>query len=682
LEIGLYSVLFSSITIVRHYSFLTYAYDLGIYSQALHNPVFNGHFFYNTADLLANPTGSLFGIHFSPIFFVTLPIYAAFPSPPTLLVIQSIALAIGALPLYLLASKRLASEKLGLTFATMYLLNPALQGINWYDFHPEAFLPPLILSSIYFYDFKKPQWYLASIILTLMCLEFASFLLIFMAFYFIIKMKPWKRDSIDHKWLKLAIVTILLSIVWLVASVQIMQAVNPLVRPLTGEALWGEIGAKSILDIPGQVVTHPERVIQALSFDGYQKLFYFLALLGFVAFLPVLEPLIVICLAPWLITSFISNFQPFYQFGDQYSAYILPFIFYGAVLGLERLRFLARDGFSKKKIRVTLVVLLCFSVILFFFYTPLNGRPYQSINWFSYGFPEISQHDSSVLKLLEQVPANASVLTQSDIFPHLSNRPNAYVFPSGVFYPPGESFVDVLTDMIDKVDFIVGDLTTDNVVLPTLLHFASINGSFGLYAATDGAAILKRGYSGTPVLLQPVRGTFNYNSFFLVDGSTVSDPESKSGYAFLHSTSNKIADLFWVGPYVFLLPGDYEATFRIKTDNNATELGLVDLYVSCFLYKITVNYLGTNTSGHHARFNVHTDGAQKVLASRTLNAADFDEPDRYQEFKVNYTVTDFGAYEFRGTALSNSSSVFLDQVNIIQIKPSMNLNLEVNEVFP
>ena len=324
---------------MKYYSFQTYAYDLGIYNQALHTPLYNGQLFYNTADLLANPTGNLFGIHFSPILLVIFPFYLLYTAPPTLLVIQTFALALGALPLYLLALKKLKSEKWALVLAILYLLNPALQGVNWYDFHPEAFLPMLLLFSIYFFETKKTKLYLASVILTLFCIEFAALLLVFLAVYFILSLKPWKRDQLDVSKLKFAAVTILLSFVWLIVSIQIMHAINPLVRPMSGETFWGEIGAKNILDIPAQAVTNPERVIQALTFDGNLKLVYLLVLLGSVAFLPLFEPLIVICLAPWLITCFISNYLPFYQFGDQYPAYILSFLFYGAVLGLGKVNF-------------------------------------------------------------------------------------------------------------------------------------------------------------------------------------------------------------------------------------------------------------------------------------------------------------------------------------------------------
>ena len=679
--IAVYIVIFSAITILKYYSFQTYAYDLGIYNQAFHMPLYNGQLFFNTADLLANPSGSLFGIHFSPIFFLILPFYMIFPSPPALLFIQTFALALGALPLFLLASKRLGNEKWGLAFAILYLINPALHSVNWYDFHPEAFLPVLFLFSLYFFDSKKPKLFLVSVLLTLACIEFAAILLVFMAFYFIIKQKPWKRGQIDMVKMKLAVLTIALSVVWLFASLQVIHTINPLVSPMSGESYWGQIGAKSLLDVPGQAITNPERVIQALSFDGNFKLFYFLALLGFVAFLPIFEPVIVICLLPWLITCFISNYPPFYQFGDQYPAYIISFLFYGAIIGLSKLSSQTKYIFAKKKTRIILGTLFCFSVILVPLYTPLNSNPFQSVGWLAYGYPDVNQHDRNVLNLLSYVPANASVLTQNDIFPHLSNRPNVYVFPSGVFYPPGKTFDDVMNNMLLNVDFIVGDLRTDDKVLPILLHYISMDGSFGVYAAADGAVIMKRGYTDQPVFFQPIEHNFAQSSFVLVDGSIIKDSDSASGYALLHSTANNSSDFFWLGPYVFLPPGEYAATFRVKIDG-ASKDELLGLYVSYFSYKAIISHVGTNTTGGNLRFSLSTDGDQNILGSLVVNGLDFDKINQYQDFTINFMVNDFGAYEFRGTSLSNGTNVYFDGVRVIQVKPLGDLYLEIQETFP
>lgn len=61
------------------YALQTYAYDLGNYNQAIYTTASGTGFLYYTADLLANPLGSIFGVHISIALLEILPIYIFFP---------------------------------------------------------------------------------------------------------------------------------------------------------------------------------------------------------------------------------------------------------------------------------------------------------------------------------------------------------------------------------------------------------------------------------------------------------------------------------------------------------------------------------------------------------------------------------------------------------------------------
>ena len=674
LEIGIYTTIFSILTTLKYYSFQTYAYDLGIYNQALHTTLSDGKLLYSTPDLMANPTGSLFGIHFSPILFAILPFYAFSPNPITLLITQSFAISLGAIPTYLIASQKLKSEKWGLLFATLYLLNPALHGINWYDFHPEAFLPVLLLFSFYFFDNNKPIEYIFSVVLALMCMEFAAILLVLMALYLLINMKPWKVYPINLRRLSLVLATLLLSIVWLFASLQVVHNFNPLVSPMTGDIYWEKIGATSLVDVPTQAILHPERLANALLFDGGAKLSFAFTLLGSVVFLPLFEPLIMICLIPWFSVAFVSNYPPFYQIGVQYPAFLIAFLFYGAILGMVRIKPLIVKKFSSDKLKLVAKVLLCILLVLSYISAlPSTISPND--------LPIFNQHDRNVINLLEFIPQNASVLTQNNIFPLLSNRVNAYLFPHTVLYPPGKTFSDAMSELLRKVDFIFIDYESSTIVPSLMSFFASQNHTFGLFAASDGAIILKRDYQELPVFFKPMEKVFNFDSFVLYDGEIVEDSDSKTGYALLHPQSGEAIRDFWYGPYVILPPGQYEAKFRLKISDEA-EGDLIELFISCFLYKISIEYLGTKDKGHNLRFNIYTENEKKTLASRRLEHSDFGETNVYKEFALDFDVVELGAFEFRGTALSNRTDIMLDEVTMIQKAASLSLDVQVEALAP
>jgi uncharacterized membrane protein len=683
--IVVYTTLFSILTISNYYAFRTHSYDLGNYNQAIYTTVFNGKPLFYTSDLLANPSGSLLGVHFSLILFAIVPLYAICSSPLTLLVLQSFVLALGALPVYLIANKRIANKKWALFISGLYLFNPVLQGVNWYDFHPEAFIPLFVLFSLYFFEDRNTIGYIVSVFMVLITLEFASFLMIFMSLYFIIKLKPWERVRIDSIKLKLAFLTLCLSIIWLLVSFQIIHSINPSLIPFSGEVFWREIGAKTILDVPLQALLHPNLLFNALSFDGLEKLSFVMILLGTTAFLPLLEPLIVICVFPWLGTALVSNYPAYYQIGVQYPVFVIPFLFYAAILGTEKIKSKyynkCNNKSLKKEAKLIFGVLFCCSISIAFFISPLNSNPYQRYPNLMYGFPQIDQHDRDVTKLLELLPSNASVLTQDNLFPMLSNRINAYVIPANVIYSEGEAFSKYLTYLINQVDYIVMDITTDNYAGPTIYAYLPKDGHFGVYASIDGAIILKKNYSEPPLIFEPFKAKFGYKSFDLVNGSLVEDPATRNGFAIVNTQSNVSGDI-WYGPYLVLPPGKYQVTFSLK-DEIPTESNQIQIKVSRILYSIKINYNGRNETGSHLEFGLESRfDNNKILASRILNASDFGNLTIYTNHTLNFSADTFGAYEFRGSTFSNSSKIYFESASIIQTEASPNLMLDVNELFP
>ncbi|MEX2752111.1 MAG: DUF2079 domain-containing protein, partial [Candidatus Freyarchaeota archaeon] len=79
-----YTLVFSYFTVLKYYTFDTFAGDLGIFEQSLWSTLQYGFFLYNTPEL-----GVHFKTHFDPILLLFLPFYSVYPSPLTLLVLQS-----------------------------------------------------------------------------------------------------------------------------------------------------------------------------------------------------------------------------------------------------------------------------------------------------------------------------------------------------------------------------------------------------------------------------------------------------------------------------------------------------------------------------------------------------------------------------------------------------------------
>lgn len=128
------TILFGTLALVRHWSFHSTASDLAVFDQVLWNTI-HGRFMESTLSLARCEPHSFFGDHFSPALLLILPLYAAFPRPETLIVVQTIALALGVWPIYLLARRFLPTGGQRLVWVASYLLSAPLSFIALYDFH-------------------------------------------------------------------------------------------------------------------------------------------------------------------------------------------------------------------------------------------------------------------------------------------------------------------------------------------------------------------------------------------------------------------------------------------------------------------------------------------------------------------------------------------------------------------
>src|ERR1700694_5612403 len=122
-----YFVLYSVLSVLRHTTYHSFGPDLGIFDQVFWNTT-QGHFFESTMSLGQAEPHSYFADHFSPVYLLLLPAYALVPRPETLLVIQTLFLAIGVFPLYLLSRLTLEPgfRRLGWAVASFLFLRVAV----------------------------------------------------------------------------------------------------------------------------------------------------------------------------------------------------------------------------------------------------------------------------------------------------------------------------------------------------------------------------------------------------------------------------------------------------------------------------------------------------------------------------------------------------------------------------
>jgi hypothetical protein len=178
------------------------------------------------------------------------------------------------------------------------------------------------------------------------------------------------------------------------------------------------------------------------------------------------------------------------------------------------------------------------------------------------------------------VPHTASVLTQNNIFPHFSDRINAYVIPP--LYTNKVSLNDSLKNYIkqeiNKTDYVLLDLKGCEMWSVYVMDQLVRDENFGLYAVGDSVVLFKRNHNASAIFVP----SMNYETFyghqdFICTEELVKDETSNSGYvAVARKETNK--DAYVYGPYVCLPPGVFNVTFEIKVgDHGDGYIGLLDV---------------------------------------------------------------------------------------------------------
>ncbi len=496
-----YIVIVSLIALSRHYAFLSSAWDLGIFNQAFYSTVREGRFFYYTAELYATPGGNLFSVHFSPILVFLLPFYAFIPRPETLLIVQTIALALGAYPVFFLARDLIKTKSVALMFSLLYLVNPHVFSVNAFDFHPDAFFIPLALSALYF--FSRQSWgkYFLFLTFAFFTKEFAS-----MPFLTFGLVEAWskrrrivdslRRRAFDDKQALVPIATLIFAALWFVFAntATILFGVTASSGFVEGSP-WTVLGGNP-LDPSTLGSLAKLDYLGALEYGFASKLLYFITLIGSFAFLPMLALASFIPTLVWLVPSFLSNYPPYFTIGYHYSAFITPFIAVAAVYGYRN--FLASANITGKRVSGIMKKLLISSLLL------ILGISL-TLQSFSVGvsLSMVSSHDHTVYEVLSLIPSTSSVLTQFDIFPHLSDRTHAYVIP-----PRFEAFEEAryrqyVEALFDKqVEYVLIDINPDLRIDPhrkvSMVALAELEktGGYRPYAFVDGVLLYKLNYTG------------------------------------------------------------------------------------------------------------------------------------------------------------------------------------------
>jgi len=692
------SVVLWWVQVQAFYSYHTFAQDLGAYNQALYNTAYSHAFLYYTTQIQGKNTGALLSIHFSPILALLAPAYWVAPGPTTLLLLKQLIVESAAVPLYLLARQQLKSRAFAALFAAGYLAAAPVMALTWTTFDPEVFLPVTVIGAFYFQAERRWIGFIAFLIAALCVIESAGPLI---ATYFAVGLVGeywWQPASNSPSVRKLDRRFLLVGLIVCIAGFAVSWIDLNLVYDTGGGfgAAYARhfytLGAQSIPGVPLQVITHPARAVQAVAFDLSAKLLYAVLIFGTVGFLAFFARLRFLAPAGcWLVLVFLSSVPGWFEIGNQYAGYLIPFVFAGAIDGAPRLaHFVLQlhtgtsgpESLPSRRVRrvAVLSVAGCFLigvVCVAAVSSPLTANPVGATGNISFGWNVIGDHEQQIDSVIALVPPSASILTTSHLFPQVSDRLNAYLLPLGqVGFAPGRTFGGFVQQLVNQSQFILIDFQVDPIPAQTLLQFADFPGgisSFGLRAAVAGTYLLERGWTGPPQLWVPFTTTAQAADF-APNGAARLQASNLSQFSgtIYWPAGGQVGSSMWTGPTSLptgfgLPPGNYTATFHVFAKSGSAGLAAKLRVIGAPATFAAIPFV-QNSAGTHYNVNFTIAGPMNRL-SLVNYTIDFPTPSKAwvdETGSVNFQFFSDMKLFLIGTSQSTSQQTVLYGVSLVQ----------------
>lgn len=394
--------LFTVIQIFGYQSFHINAFDIGFIDQGVWTTAYLRE---QTAFLhsdLARGVGSYLSEHFSPILVIFVPLYRISASIYWLFFAQAALLGSGALLLYKIARHHRISTSVSLVFAALFLSYQPFKGASLFNFREDDLFVPVFLGMILAMEKRKWFWFWALAVISLLTKESAPLITLALGVWATLR---------GHRAHGIALS---------VASLVSFYVINSLVMPMYSGGAQNTVFTSrlaflgsSFSEIAQNTLLHPiDSLVKMVKarFTGQTFRYLLIILLPFLPFLT-FRPLrtgfaYVIALALLAMNLIITE----HKIGFHYEAILIPFLFVGLI-----------HGYIKRAHRFGQTNAVALLVTLFIC---VYGRsPMLTLReW----YPNADHR--CLAQTIKQLPTDASILTQSSLFPHLDHRSETIIF--------------------------------------------------------------------------------------------------------------------------------------------------------------------------------------------------------------------------------------------------------------
>ncbi len=400
----------------------TSSFDVGLYDQGIW---LLSRFHAPFVTLMGR---NLFGDHASLILIFVAPLYWIWPGTETLLALQSFVVAAGALPIYFFARRHLNSAAIGCAFAVVWLLNPAVNGTIFENYHPDSFLGLFVPIAIVAALTKRWRWYWIAVILSLLVKE--DVVLVIVPLGAMVAIRGDTRRGILT--VGVAISVALLGMFVLMKSLIGVPTRNGWRIPFGG-----------ISGFIKESFTNPTNVIQYVTSEG--RLMYWWKMFAPFGLLSLLAPEVAMVSVLVIVGNTVSNFWYQFHIEYHYSLIAVPALLIAVVVGLGRV------GVVMRRVLVSLVVASTLWSASVWSYVPFRLDTYP--HWGA-------EHPVAVAadEMYAEIPPNAKISVLHSTAPHLAHRKEIYQFPNPfriMMYGPDTSKEGQRSPLADGIEFVL-----------------------------------------------------------------------------------------------------------------------------------------------------------------------------------------------------------------------------------
>jgi uncharacterized membrane protein len=448
----------------RHFTFYS-SYDQGIFNQVFWNGI-HGNFFQSSlssqlstnvihSNEVPNVSYHRLGQHFTPALLLWLPIYALFPYPATLSVLQVLFVTSAGIVLYFLAREYVENTVATLITVSFYCAN-AIAAPTLANFHDISQIPLFVFTLLLAME-KRCWWLFTLFSVFLLAVREDSGITLFGIGVYMVLSRRFPKIGLIVCTVSFGYLLLLTNFIMPLFSEDISKR---FMLERFGQYVEGD--EASTLDVIGAMLTQPWLLLIELVTPVDRTIRYLLGQILPLAFIPAIAP------GAWFIAGFpllkllLGKGFSVLAITIRYAMGVVPGLCYGAILwwgGQGILRFnqplesLTPRPLSRKFRRFWI---FCIGLTLLFTLTSNPNRtlyfliPDSIDPWVYVSLPTQWQRSSQIYDLMQEIPDEASVATTTYIIPHLSGRREIIRFPA----------LELRNDQqeVERVEYVLADL--------------------------------------------------------------------------------------------------------------------------------------------------------------------------------------------------------------------------------